>query len=111
MSLQEFEEKYPSLKGKNTKLPNKEELDYATQNGWRWFLIKDTQKAQKRVGGEYRQYYNIGLNGNDEVSANFAIRPGWHAGSLPTMRQIDKGTNRDLRDDSFVWVEGEVSAD
>ena len=27
------------------------------------------------------------------------------------MRQIGKGKNKDLRDDSFVWVEGEIAAD
>ena len=27
------------------------------------------------------------------------------------MRQIGKGAKKDLRDDSFVWVEGEISAD
>lgn len=39
------------------------------------------------------------------------MSPGWHAGSLPSMRQIGKGKDRNLRDDSFAWVEGEVSAD
>ena len=29
----------------------------------------------------------------------------------PSMRQIGKGKDRNLRDDKFVWVEGEVPAD
>ena len=92
------------------KFPPKEAINEATANGLRWVQIEDTEKGQRRYGGESRKYWNLGINGSGTVST-FAMRPGWHAGSLPSMRQIGKGTGRNLRDDSFVWVEGEVSAD
>ena len=96
-----------SKKGAN---PSVAAINWATENGYRFINIKGTERAQKRYGGENRQYYNLGINGSGSVS-EYAMRPGWHAGTHPTMRQIGKGKNRDLRDDSFVWVEGEIAAD
>ncbi len=95
---------------KKTKNPSVNAINWATENGYRFINIRETERAQKRYDGENRQYYNLGINGSGAVS-EFAMRPGWHAGTHPTMRQIGKGTNRDLRDDSFVWVEGEIAAD
>ena len=92
------------------KFPPKDAINKASVNGMRWVKITDTEKGQRRYEGENRKYENIGINGSGSVST-FAMRPGWHAGSLPTMRQIGKGSQRNLRDDSFVWVEGEVPAD
>jgi len=92
------------------KFPPKDAINEASVNGMRWVKITDTEKGQRRYEGENRKYENIGINGSGSVST-FAMRPGWHAGSLPTMRQIGKGAQRNLRDDSFVWVEGEVPAD
>lgn len=92
------------------KFPPKDAINEASVNGMRWVKITDTEKGQRRYEGENRKYENIGINGSGSVST-FAMRPGWHAGSLPTMRQIGKGPQRNLRDDSFVWVEGEVPAD
>lgn len=76
-------------------------------------LEKKAVKAQKDAEKRYsdtRRYYNIGLNGSGDVG-EYALRPGWHAGSHPTMRQIGKGKNKNLRDDTFVWVEGYVPDD
>lgn len=95
---------------RRTKYPSKSAVAKATAEGKRWVYIEDTAKGQRRFGGETRKYWNLGINGSGTVS-EFSMRPGWHAGSLPTMRQIGKGKNRDLRDDTFVWVEGEVPAD
>jgi len=92
------------------KYPSKEAVNDATSNGLRWVRIEDTGRSQRRYGGESRKYMNLGINGSGTVS-EFAMRPGWHAGSLPSMRQIGKGKDRNLRDDRFVWVEGEVPAD
>lgn len=97
-------------RGHDTKYPSVDAINYATDNGLRWMEIEETDKAQRRFDGENRRYWNLGINGSGSVST-FSMRPGWHAGSLPTMRQIGKGKNKDLRDDNFVWVEGEVSAD
>lgn len=90
--------------------PNKEAINEATANGMRWVYIEPTKGGQRRFGGEARRYWNLGINGSGTVST-YSMRPGWHAGSLPTMRQIGKGPGRNLRDDRFVWVEGEISAD
>ena len=95
---------------KLTKLPGLADVEEASRNGLRWVKITETENPQRRYEGENRKYENIGINGSDGVST-FAMRPGWHAGSLPTMRQIGKGAEKNLRDDKFVWVEGEISAD
>ena len=92
------------------KYPSKEAINWATQHNARFVYIEDTKKGQNRFGGEARKYWNLGINGSGAVST-FSMRPGWHAGSLPTMRQIGKGKDKNLRDDNFVWVEGEISAD
>ncbi len=76
----------------------------------RWMKVVSKNRGQRRYGGELRSYYNYGINGSGAVET-YALRPGWHAGSLPTMRQIGKGPNKNLRDNRFVWVEGEVAAD
>ena len=95
---------------KKTKYPSKKAIEQAASDGKRWVYIEDVRKGQKRFGGENRKYWNLGINGSGAVST-FSMRPGYHAGSLPSMRQIGKGVNRDLRDDSFVWTVGEVPAD
>ena len=95
---------------KAKKFPRKEDVEQAAADGLRWVYIEPTDSKQARYEGENRKYWNLGINGSGSVST-FAMRPGWHAGSLPTMRQIGKGANRDLRDDSFVWVKGSIPAD
>ena len=111
MTFEEFKKEHPEMKlKKKAKKPNPDAINWATENGMRWVLIEDKGKKQKRYGGETRSYYNLGINGAGGVG-KFAMRPGWHAGSLPSMRQIGKGANKDLRDDSFVWVRGRVPAD
>lgn len=112
MSLEGFKQAHKGEKayrrmGNN---PNKEAINEATANGMRWVYIEPTKGGQRRFGGEARRYWNLGINGSGTVST-YSMRPGWHAGSLPTMRQIGKGPGRNLRDDRFVWVEGEISAD
>ncbi len=109
VSREDFNREHPDM-ATTTKYPSKDAINFATNNNLRWVYIEETGKAQKRFGGESRKYWNLGINGSGTVST-FSMRPGWHAASLPTMRQIGKGKNKDLRDDSFVWVEGEVSAD
>lgn len=106
-SLEDYAKEHGFKAGK---FPPKDAINEATAKGLRWVQIEDTEKGQRRYGGESRKYWNLGINGSGSVST-FAMRPGWHAGSLPSMRQIGKGKDRNLRDDSFVWVEGEVSAD
>lgn len=95
----------------NQNKPGKEVVK-STPNGMRWVYIEETDNKQRRFGGEQRRYWNIGINGDDAVET-YSMRPGWHAGSLPTMRQIGKGAKGGpkYRDDRFVWVEGEMSAD
>ena len=109
MTLEEFKAEHPEL-GVTGKRPNVDAINWATANGMRWIEIEDKEKGQKRYGGEARSYFNLGINGSGQVG-QFAMRPGWHAGSLPTMRQIGKGSDKYLRDDSFVWVKGRVPAD
>ena len=106
-SLEDYAKEHGFKAGKN---PPKGAINDATASGLRWVRIEDTGKGQRRYGGESRRYWNLGINGSGAVS-EFAMRPGWHAGSLPTMRQIGKGRDRNLRDDRFVWVEGDVPAD
>lgn len=104
-------EDYQKERGaKATKWPTVDDVNEASSKGLRWMKITDTGKAQRRYEGENRKYENIGINGSEGVST-FAMRPGWHAGSLPTMRQIGKGAEKNIRDDRFVWVEGEIPAD
>ena len=104
-------EDYKKERGeKVTKLPGIADVEEAAKNGLRWMKITETENPQRRYEGENRKYENIGINGSEGVST-FAMRPGWHAGSLPTMRQIGKGSGKNLRDDNFVWVEGEIAAD
>lgn len=97
------------------KRPSKKEIQEATSNNLRWMNIidksgeKSASKFEKKFG-DTRAYYNVGINGSGAV-AEFALRPGWHAGSLTTMEQIGLGPNKDIRDDSFVWAECEVPAD
>lgn len=109
MTREEFINEHPEISAGEA-YPSKEAINWATEQGSRWVMIEDTNAAQSRFGGENRKYWNIGINGSGSVST-FSMRPGWHAGSLPTMRQIGKGANKDLRDNRFVWVEGEVPAD
>lgn len=110
MSLADFKAKYSKEFAKMGKNPNKKAVNWATDNGYRWIKIEEKKQGQSRYGGEARSYYNYGINGSGGVGT-FAMRPGWHAGSLPTMRQIGKGSGKNLRDDTFVWVEGEIPAD
>lgn len=92
------------------KFPSKDAVKQAAKEGKRYMFIEDVSTEQKRFGGETRKYWNIGINGSGSVST-FSMRPGYHAGSLPTMRQIGKGKNKDLRDDTFVWTRGRMPAD
>ena len=110
ISLADFKAKYSKQFARMGNNPNKKAVDWATDNGYRWIKIEEKNQGQSRYGGEARSYYNYGINGSDSVSI-FAMRPGWHAGSLPTMRQIGKGSAKNLRDDTFVWVEGEIPAE
>lgn len=105
-SLADYQSENGEKAGKN---PSKDAIANAAASGKRWVLIEDTERSQRRYG-ESRKYYNFGINGSGSVST-FAMRPGYHAGSLPTMRQIGKGANKDLRDDSFVWTRGRMPAD
>ena len=92
-----------SRKGVISGLPNVDAVNEAAANGQRWMTVTTDAKGN-------RAYANVGINGSESTST-FALRPGWHAGSLPSMRQIGKGKDRNIRDNSFVWVEGEISAD
>ncbi len=94
---------------KRSKSPSKSDVDAVTKKGYRYIFIEETTKLQRRFG-ENRKYWNVGITGSNAVGL-FSMRAGWHAGSLPTMRQIGKGKNKDLRDDRFVWTECEISAD
>ena len=81
------------------------DVKFAAANGQRWFYIV---QQKTKIG-----YKNVGIaesKGKETVKNDFALRPGWHCGSLPVMNQIGKGTNRNLRDDNFVWTEISISA-
>ena len=112
MSIEDFkkahkgEKEFSRMRG----IPNEAAVNWATDNGMRWIKIEEKGTPQRRYGGSNRAYYNYGINGSGSVST-YAMRPGWHAGSLPSMRQIGKGSGKNLRDDSFVWVKGYISAD
>lgn len=111
ISYDDFFRDHPELfKKKKPKFPTVDAVNWASDNGMRFMYIEDTERGQRRFGGENRKYWNLGINGSGAVST-FSLRPGWHAASLPSMRQIGKGDKRDLRDDTFVWVLGEISAD
>ena len=109
MSIADFKASHKGF-GNMQGNPNKKAINWATENGMRWIRIEEKKTAQKRYGGSNRAYYNYGINGSNAVGT-YAMRPGWHAGSLPSMRQIGKGKGKNLRDDRFVWVEGYVPAD
>lgn len=106
MSLEEYAEQNKVKRKAN---PSKQDINDATNQGKRWVKIEEAEKINSRYG-DNKRYYNYGINGSGSVET-YAMRPGWHAGSLPSMRQIGKGPNKDLRDDNFVWVRGYVSAD
>lgn len=100
----ESREKNPSLK----------EINEATANNQRWIIIKPA--AKKSQFGNDKLYYNWGISkskGKEVANSSYSLRPGWHAGELPVMNQIGipDGNGGKLRDDSFVWVECEISAD
>ena len=92
-----------TAKGSYSALPTKEQIDNATLEESRWVAVSTYADGSKA-------FYNVGINGSG-TSSLFGMRPGWHAGSLPTMRQIGKGSKKNLRDDSFVWVRGYIPAD
>jgi hypothetical protein len=99
------------------KKPSKAEVQSADNDGHRWMFIKEAEegsssatRAAKQYGGNARFYYNLGINGSGSVT-EYALRPGWHAGSLPVMEQIGNSSMRNIRADNFVWVEGEISYD
>lgn len=92
-----------TAKGSYSALPTKEQIDSATLEESRWVAVSTYADGSKA-------FYNVGINGSG-TSSLFGMRPGWHAGSLPTMRQIGKGSKKNLRDDSFVWVRGYIPAD
>lgn len=94
--------------------PSKEQINKATEIGARWMKV-DVSKTNNRYG-EYRSYYNYGINGGEnEAVSIYALRAGWHSGSLPVMNQIHLGNKKDKSDwkrrDDFVWTECEISAD
>lgn len=96
---------------KSAKSVSISDVKKATSNGQRWILIKAAKSARRF--GENRSYYNIGISeskGKETVSL-YSLRPGWHAGSLPTMRQIGIGKDRNIRAEEQVWTEVELSAD
>lgn len=92
-----------TARGSYSALPTKEQIDNATLEESRWVAVSTYADGSKA-------FYNVGVNGSG-TSSLFGMRPGWHAGSLPTMRQIGKGSKKNLRDDSFVWVRGYIPAD
>jgi hypothetical protein len=126
---------YHLIEGKNTLIksqshaPTKpDEVREATAKGQRWIKIVITKLPQRRYKGESRAYYNVGISQStkkikkrgvvvglkveDVVNEAYAMRAGWHAGSLPTMRQVFCKKNGEKRNrDNYVFVEGEISAD
>lgn len=107
-------EEYQDRNGlKHTVKPRPEDLDQASKEGKRWVKIEDTERAQKRFEGENRKYWNLGTTESEKDGKTtrkveeYSMRPGWHAGSLPSMQQIPN-TNADR---TFVWVKGKIPAD
>ena len=93
-----------------TKNPTKAEILDASEKGLRWMQITAAKNANNRYEGQSRLFNNWGLNGTGSPST-FALRPGWHAGSLPVMEQIGNGKMRNVRADNLVWVKGRIAHD
>ena len=128
MTFEQYIEEHVGRKNDGTlprTKPNADDIRWANENGYRFMLIEDksgtkTAKRFESTYGDARAYYNWGINGSaksktGEGSASlYALRPGWHFGDLPSMRQIgyqsDSGA-KDMRLDNQVWVEVEMSAD
>lgn len=107
--------------------PNVDDIHWANENGYRFMFIKDNAGGNKTSVnsslvryGDTRSYYNWGVNGSKdsetgEGSASlYALRPGFHFGATPSMRQIGyEGADgvKDMRLDNQVWVEVEMAAD
>ena len=88
--------------GTISQLPSTEDIN-TLPAGQRWVTVTIDASGE-------RAYHNVGINGSGS-SGTFAMRPGWHASNLPSMWQIGKGSTKDLRDDNFVWVRGEMAAE
>ncbi|MBO4601635.1 MAG: hypothetical protein J5651_00550 [Salinivirgaceae bacterium] len=87
------------------------EIEAANAKRQRWIWIEATADAQRRFFGESRRYWNLGINGSG-TPYHYSMRPGWHAGSLPVMRQVWCGDREDKKTrDNFVFTECELSAD
>lgn len=115
---------YASEHGINTRVkPNNSDVRWAEDNGYRFMHIDDksnTKQASSFMAkyGESKAYYNWGINGSSKNASGqgtaslYALRPGWHFGEVPSMRQIGYGnTGEEFRLDNQVWVEVEMSAD
>lgn len=87
--------------GRITGLPSKSIVEQSNKRGTRWVTVTLDAKGK-------RAYANVGINGAEGVTT-YAMRPGIHAGNLPVMTQIGSGTNKDIRDDNLVFVEGEIA--
>lgn len=111
MTLEEYCNRYRN--GKQLKKPGKEDIKRAKEMGMRFMEIKPSAKGREaeniRKYGQPRQFYNYGLAAADEHPTVYALRTGWHAGSLPTMHQI--ANSEGLRNDDEVWVECEINYD
>ena len=83
--------------------PKTEAVKEASRTNARWMAVFLGKNGNRTV-------HNVGINGGGSVST-FAYRPGIHAGSLPSMKQIGKGRAKNIRDDRFVWVKGKIAYD
>lgn len=105
--------------------PNVSDVHWANDNGYRFMYIEDKAGSSaaarmKQQYGDSRGYYNWGVNGSSKsktgegTASLYALRPGWHFGQVPSMRQIayqSESGEKDMRLDNQVWVEVEMAAD
>jgi len=118
------EEHLPKKNGKPVRSkPNVSDIHWANENGYRFMYIEDkagtsSATTMQKKYGDTRAYYNWGVNGSAKTESGegsasiYALRPGWHFGAVPSMRQIGYGAKGDeFRLDNQVWVEVEMAAD
>ena len=96
----------PGLEGQATtikgKKPSKAQIKDAAAKGMRWIGVTPYANGNKC-------FINIGIAGSTKNAkgeggvGGFAMRPGWHAGALPSMKQIPG------RSDDMVWVKGKIA--
>ena len=109
-------EEYAKAVGTDNQAPGIADVNYATDNGARWIRVSPpgVESTAKARYGVPKRFYNLGISvgSSGKKVATYALRPGWHAGTAPTMRQVGLGSGDvRTRSDDQVWVQIEVPMD